>query len=63
MQRFETTNEVEAQRCRRSQYHGRIATVAVAGSTVTGLVYSVAEDKISSPKKWIVTIIPKSARA
>jgi hypothetical protein len=32
-------------RCRRAQYTGRIATVVLAGSTVTGIVRSVLEDR------------------
>jgi hypothetical protein len=60
---FETMDSSEAQRCRRAQYSGLISTVALAGSTVTGLVRSVAEDHSRSPKTWIVTIVPKSLPA
>jgi hypothetical protein len=63
MQKFETTSATEAQRCRRAQYCGLISTVALAGSTVTGYVRSVAEDNSKSPKRWIVTIDLKSLPA
>ena len=60
MQKFETCDEVEAQRCKRAQYLGRVSTIALSGSYVTGLVYSVVEDGASLPKKWIVRISPQS---
>ena len=59
MQTFETADAIEAQRCRRAQYAGWIATLQLAGSTVTGTVRSVAEQSGSTPQKWIVTIVPK----
>jgi hypothetical protein len=60
VQTFETTDAAEAQRCKRAQYTGRIATMVLAGSTVTGIVISVVEDASCSPKKWIVNINPTS---
>jgi hypothetical protein len=60
LQEYETYSALEAQRCRRAQYTGRIATVVLAGSTVTGMVRSVVEDNSSSLKRWIVAIDPTS---
>ena len=51
MQKFETCDEVEAQRCKRAQYLGRVSTIALSGSYVTGLVYSVVEDGASLPEE------------
>ena len=63
MLKFEITDASKAHRCRIAQYCGRIFTLALTGSTVTGLVRSVVEDNSRSPKIWIVTIVPKSLRA
>ena len=56
MQVIETIDPMEAQRCRRAQYSGSPATVAMSGSTIFGLVRSVQKAEGS---RWIVTITPK----
>jgi hypothetical protein len=56
VQEYETTSAIEATRCRRAQYTGRIATVVLAGSTVTGMLRSIAEDNSCSSKRWVATI-------
>ena len=59
MQTFETTQSIEARRCRYAQFGGRQARLIVAGVTVTGVVHSVMEDVASTPKKWIIKIASK----
>jgi hypothetical protein len=56
MQTFETTEALEARRCRYAQYAGQPKTVTVSGSTITGVVHSVIEAAACTPKKWIVKI-------
>jgi hypothetical protein len=58
MQTLETTNSIEAQRCRRAQYSGRTAMLTVNGSEILGIVESVKEDRSSGSQRWIVRIIP-----
>jgi hypothetical protein len=60
MIKFETDDLTEVRRCKRAQFHGRIASVTSNGSTATGVVYSVSEASDVFPKGWIVTIDPKS---
>jgi hypothetical protein len=45
------------ERC--TQYRGKKATLTLMGSTITGLVRSVMEDRSTNPTRWIVTIISK----
>jgi hypothetical protein len=56
MQIFETTSALEARRCRYAQYAGQPKTVTVGGSTITGIVRAVMEDRSCAPKKWIIKI-------
>jgi hypothetical protein len=56
MQIFETTEALEARRCRYAQYAGRPKKVTVGGSTITGMVSSVREDASCTPTKWIIKI-------
>jgi hypothetical protein len=56
MQTFETTEVLEARRCRYAQYGGRPKTVEIGGSTITGMVRSVMEDASCTPTRWIVKI-------
>jgi hypothetical protein len=56
MQTFETTDALDARRCRYAQYGGQPKTLALCGSTITGMVRSVMEDASCSPKKWIIKI-------
>jgi hypothetical protein len=55
---FETTDQKEVRRCRIAQFNGRTATVRSLGSTVTGHVRSVLENKSSIPQRWTITIVP-----
>jgi hypothetical protein len=58
MQTIETTNPIEARRARYAQYRGQKATLAIMGSTITGLVCAVKEDRSSSTlKRWIITVL------
>lgn len=55
---FETTDLKEVRRFRIAQFNGRTATVKAGGSTVTGHVRSVLENKSSIPQRWTITIVP-----
>jgi hypothetical protein len=57
MQTIETTNPLEARRARYAQYRGQKATLALMGSTVTGLVCAVKEDRSGTLKRWIITVL------
>jgi hypothetical protein len=56
MQTCETTEALEARRCRYAQYAGQPKTVTVGGSTITGIVRSVMEVAACTPTKWIIKI-------
>jgi hypothetical protein len=60
MLKFETDDLTEVRRCKRAQFHGGIASVTLNGSTASGVVYSVSEASDVFPRRWIVTIDPKS---
>jgi len=60
---FETADQKEVRRFRIAQFNGRTATVRSGGSTVTGHVRSVLENKTSVPQRWIITIIPSAPKA
>ena len=55
---FETADQKEVRRFRIAQFNGRTATVRSGGSTVTGHVRSVLENKSGVPQRWTITIIP-----
>ena len=59
---FETSDQKEARRFRMAQFNGRPATARSAGSTITGHVRSVVENKSSVSTSWTITIIPQAAR-
>ena len=59
---FETTDQKEVRRFRIAQFNGRTATVGSGGSTVTGYVRSVLENKSSVPTRWVITIIPAETK-
>jgi hypothetical protein len=61
MHRFETTDIKQVRRLRIAQFNGRSATFSHGGTTVTGLVQSVAEQKSSVPARWTITIVSKTA--
>jgi hypothetical protein len=60
---FETSDQKEVRRFRIAQFNGRTATVRSAGSTVTGHVRSVLENKVSLPLRWTITIVPSVPKA
>lgn len=55
---FETADQKEVRRFRIAQFNGRTATVRSNGSTVTGMVRSIVENKARHPAVWVVTLIP-----
>ncbi|MCA1457464.1 hypothetical protein I6F35_30450 [Bradyrhizobium sp. BRP22] len=59
---FETTDQKEARRFRIAQFNGRTVTTRSAGSTVTGHVRSIVENKSSVPAAWTITIIPEVSK-
>jgi hypothetical protein len=59
---FETGDQKEVRRFRIAQFNGRTATVSSNGSTITGLVRSVLENKSSVPARWSITLIPVEAK-
>jgi hypothetical protein len=60
---FETSDPKEVRRFRIAQFNGRTATLRSAGSSVTGHVRSIVENKSSVPAAWAITIIPEEPRA
>jgi hypothetical protein len=63
MQTIETTNPIEARRCRYAQYRGEKVRLILNGSPVTGMVRSVMEVKWSNPTRWIVRVVRKQGIA
>jgi hypothetical protein len=59
---FETADQKEVRRFRIAQFNGRTAIVRTGGSTVTGHVRSVLENKSSIPQRWTITIIPATPK-
>jgi hypothetical protein len=59
---FETSDPKEARRFRIAQFNGRTATAHAAGSTVTGHVRSIVENKSRVPAAWQITIIPEEPK-
>lgn len=59
MHTIETTDPAVARRARFALYKAGKATLDVEGSHVTGQVRSVMEDRDSSPKRWVITLITK----
>ncbi|MET0676526.1 MAG: hypothetical protein ABW175_12080 [Bradyrhizobium sp.] len=59
---FETSDQKEARRFRMAQFNGRTATARAGGSTVTGHVRSVVENKSSIPTAWTITIVPEQRK-
>jgi hypothetical protein len=60
---FETADQKEVRRFRIAQFNGRAATVRSNGSTVTGMVRSIVENKATNPAVWVVTLIQVPPRA
>jgi hypothetical protein len=60
---FETSDQKEVRRFRIAQFNGRTASVRSAGSTVTGHVRSVLENKASLLLRWTITIVPSAPKA
>lgn len=59
---LETTDMKEARRSRIAQFSGRSATLTVGGTSVTGLVRAVREDKSGAIPRWVVTVIADPPR-
>ena len=53
----------EARRSRIAQFSGRAATLRVGGSSVTGIVRAVKEDKSGERPRWIVTVVEQPKRS
>lgn len=62
-QTLETTDVKEARRSRIAQFSGRAATIKIGGSSITGIVRAVKEDKSGNTPRWLVTVIEKPAKA
>ena len=60
---YETSDPKEVRRFRIAQFNGRTATARSAGSTITGHVRSIVENKSSVPAAWVITIIPEEPKA
>ena len=60
---YETSDQKEVRRFRIAQFNGRTATVRSAGSSVTGHVRSIVENKSSVPAAWTITIVPEEPKA
>jgi hypothetical protein len=60
MHTIETTDPIVARRCRFALYKAGKATLDINGSYVTGQVRSVMEDRESTPKRWVITLVAKS---
>lgn len=60
---FETGDPNEVRRFRIAQFNGRTATFRSDGSSVTGMVRSIVENKTTTPPVWVVTLIPNPPRA
>jgi hypothetical protein len=56
MQTFETTDVLDARRCRYAQYAGAPKVLTLCGSTIRGVVRSVWENPASTPTNWIIKI-------
>lgn len=61
LQTLETTDLKEARRSRIAQFSGRAATLKLGGSSVTGVVRAVKEDKTGDITRWIVTVLSQPA--
>jgi hypothetical protein len=59
---YETTDPKEARRFRIAQFNGRNATARSAGTTVTGRVRAIVENKSAVPAAWTITIIPEEQK-
>jgi hypothetical protein len=59
MHTIETTDPIVARRCRFALYKAGKATLELEGTRITGQVRSVKEDHVSTPKRWIITLITK----
>jgi hypothetical protein len=63
---LETTDLKEARRSRIAQFSGRSAELKVGGTSVTGMVKAVREDKTSDVPRWLVTVVadpPRQAKS
>ena len=60
---FETGDQKEVRRFRIAQFNGRVATFRSNGSTVTGMVRSIVENKSNNSSVWVVTLVPSPPKA
>ena len=60
---FETGDQKEVRRFRIAQFNGRVATFRSNGSTVTGMVRSIVENKSINSSVWVVTLVPSPPKA
>lgn len=60
---FETADQKEVRRFRIAQFNGRKATFRSNGSTITGMVRSIVENKAINPPVWAVTLVPSPSGA
>jgi hypothetical protein len=60
---FETDDQKEVRRFRIAQFNGRAATFRSNGSTVTGMVRSIVENKSTNSSMWVVTLVPSAPKA
>ena len=58
---IEITDPTEVRRCRSALYQGEKARLVLNGVPVPGTVRAVNEDRFSTPKRWIVTLLSKQA--
>ena len=59
MQTIETSESLEAQRCRRAQYSGLATVLTLNGSKYRGKVIAVKEVQSAQATCWIVRIAPQ----
>jgi hypothetical protein len=59
---LETTDLKEARRSRIAQFSGRSAALTVGGTSITGMVKAVREDKSSEVPRWLVTVVADPPR-
>jgi hypothetical protein len=60
---FETADQKQVRRFRIAQFNGRTATFRSSGSTVTGVVRSIVENRTGTLPVWVVTLIPSEPKA
>ncbi len=54
---FETDDQKEVRHFRIAQFNDRTVTVSSGGSTITGYVRAVLENKSGNQQRWTITIV------